>query len=251
MRKLLILICLLFSGLFVACNRSQEEHNEISEFIFDLDESEAMDNNMIENSSDGYTDIKVLENDNDSSDNIISENQQENSLNSITEEAMDIAIDSIGEIENPKIVIKKSNRALELWDGEELRVTFPIGLGWNPIGDKQKEGDGCTPEGTYYVCTRNEKSSFYLSLGVSYPNKEDAKEALDKGLIDQSAYTQIKDAIDSKESPPWYTPMGGEIMIHGRGSHSDWTAGCVAVEDDIMDVLWDNCPMGTPIIIEP
>ena len=27
-------------------------------------------------------------------------------------------------------------------------------------------------------------------------------------------------------------------MIHGHGSHSDWTAGCIAVDDDIMDILY-------------
>lgn len=154
-------------------------------------------------------------------------------------------------ITNPKVVVKKSDRILQLWDGDVLYGSYPIGLGWEPVGHKQKEGDGRTPEGIYYVCTRNIYSRFYLSLGVSYPNKEDGKEALDLGLIDQTTYEQIVDAIDKKAQPPWYTAMGGEIMIHGHGSHSDWTAGCVAVENDIMDILWDSCPIGTPIHIEP
>ena len=153
--------------------------------------------------------------------------------------------------DNPKIIVKKSDRILELWDGDDLMATYPIGLGWDPIGDKQKEGDGKTPEGVYYVCTRNNYSRFYLSLGLSYPNKEDAYEALEEGLINQSTYNQIEDAINNEVQPPWYTPLGGEIMIHGHGSHSDWTAGCVAVNDDIMDILWDNCPLGTQVIIEP
>lgn len=158
---------------------------------------------------------------------------------------------STGEISKPKIIVKKSERVLELWDDDSLYGTYPIGLGWEPIGDKQKEGDGRTPEGIYYVCTRNNYSRFYLSLGVSYPNKDDAREALETGLIDQTTFEQIADAIDRKTVPPWNTPMGGEIMIHGHGSHSDWTAGCVAVDNDIMDILWDTCPLGTPIIIEP
>lgn len=158
---------------------------------------------------------------------------------------------STGEISKPKIIVKKSERVLELWDDDSVYGTYPIGLGWEPIGDKQKEGDGRTPEGIYYVCTRNNYSRFYLSLGVSYPNKDDAREALETGLIDQTTFEQIADAIDRKTVPPWNTPMGGEIMIHGHGSHSDWTAGCVAVDNDIMDILWDTCPLGTPIIIEP
>lgn len=156
-----------------------------------------------------------------------------------------------GKVNDPKIIIKKSQRILELWDDDSLYATYAIGLGWDPVGDKQREGDGRTPEGKYYVCTRNSNSRFYLSLGVSYPNKEDAKEALDAGLIDQATYEQIAKAIERKTAPPWNTPLGGAIMIHGHGSQSDWTAGCVAVDNDVMDILWENCPLGTPIIIEP
>lgn len=157
----------------------------------------------------------------------------------------------LGEIVNPKIIVKKADRVLQLLDGENLRATYPIGLGWEPVGDKEKEGDGKTPEGTYYVCTRNNFSRFYLSLGLSYPNKEDAYEGLEAGLIDQSTYNQIEDAINREEQPPWNTALGGEIMIHGHGSHSDWTAGCIAVDNEIMDILWEHCRIGTSVVIEP
>jgi hypothetical protein len=156
-----------------------------------------------------------------------------------------------GKLRSPKIVVRKSQRVLELWDGDTLYQTFPIGLGWEPVGHKRAEGDGRTPEGSYYVCVRNANSSFYRSLGVSYPNKQDAKAALDAGTINQSTYEQIADAIDRKARPPWNTPLGGEIMIHGCGAGSDWTAGCVAVENDVMDILWEHCPIKTPILILP
>lgn len=171
--------------------------------------------------------------------------------NSLLEENNELINDPEYVIDNPKIVVKKNDRILELWDGEEVFASYKIGLGRAPLGDKQREGDGRTPEGTYYVCTRNNYSRFYLSLGVSYPNKEDAKEAFDKGLIDRSTYEQIDTAISQGIQPPWNTALGGEIMIHGHGSHSDWTQGCVAVDDEIMDILWRHCPLGTPIIIEP
>lgn len=162
-----------------------------------------------------------------------------------------VSINLGDEVSSPKIIVKKSERVLELWDGDHLYGSYSIGLGWEPIGDKKIEGDGRTPQGTYYVCTRNDRSRFYLSLGVSYPNKEDAKEALEEGTIDQSTYEEIADAIDGKSQPPWYTAMGGEIMIHGMGGDSDWTAGCIAVDNEVMDILWEFCPTKTPIIIEP
>jgi len=163
----------------------------------------------------------------------------------------DEVVNSIVDIDNPKVIVKKADRILQLWDGDTLVESYPIGLGFDPVGDKQREGDGRTPEGLYYVCTRNSASRFYLSLGLSYPNIEDAIEGLEAGLIEQSTYDLIEDAITRKEQPPWNTALGGEIMIHGHGSHSDWTAGCIAVDDDIMDILWEHCRMGTTVIIEP
>ncbi|NLJ41313.1 MAG: L,D-transpeptidase family protein [Clostridiales bacterium] len=154
-------------------------------------------------------------------------------------------------LSQPKIIVKKAERLLELWDEEELYDAYPIALGFNPVGHKKREGDGRTPEGNYYVCTRNDKSLYYKSLGVSYPNKEDAKAALEEEAIEAATYESIAERIDTDGQPPWKTPMGGEIMIHGHGSHGDWTLGCVAVDDDVMDILWQLCPLKTPIIIEP
>lgn len=150
-----------------------------------------------------------------------------------------------------RIVVKKSQRQLELWQGEELIGTFSIGLGFTPEGHKKVEGDGKTPEGEYYVCTRVNPSVFYLSLGVSYPNKNDALAALQDGRIDQVSYDRIANAIDNGQRPDWYTPLGGEIMIHGMGGSSDWTAGCVAVDNDVMELLYEYCPIGTRITILP
>ena len=149
------------------------------------------------------------------------------------------------------IVVKKSERLLELWQGEDLVDSFSIGLGWEPEGHKQTEGDGKTPEGEYYVCVRNSNSSFYLSLGVSYPNKEDATTALEDGRIDRVTYESIVRAIDNGQCPDWNTALGGAIMIHGCGGSSDWTAGCVAVDNEVMDMLFDYCPIGTKITILP
>ena len=172
-------------------------------------------------------------------------------IDDIMEETVSVLDNFTEEVENSKIVVKKADRILQLWDGDNLKASYNIGLGWEPVGDKEKEGDGKTPEGIYYVCTRNNYSRFYLSLGLSYPNIEDASDALDVGLIDQGTYNQIEDAINREVQPPWNTALGGEIMIHGHGSHSDWTAGCIAVENDIMDILWANCQLGTAVIIEP
>ncbi len=148
-----------------------------------------------------------------------------------------------------EIHIYKGRRVLELKMDGEVIGRFPIGLGFAPEGDKEREGDGRTPVGEYYVCSRNNRSNFYLSLGVSYPNTEDAQRGLDSGLIDRQTYEGIAGAEERRALPDWYTPLGGEICIHGGGSQRDWTWGCVALENQAMDILWEYCPHGTPIFI--
>ena len=149
------------------------------------------------------------------------------------------------------ILVKKSERLLELWQGDTLIGSFSVGLGQNPEGHKQREGDSRTPEGEYYVCVKNSNSAFYLSLGVSYPNKKDAAAALEDGRIDRNTYERIARAIDHGGCPDWYTALGGEIMIHGHGGSFDWTAGCVAVDNQVMDLLFEYCSVGTKITILP
>src|SRR5438128_643847 len=61
-----------------------------------------------------------------------------------------------------RIVIKKAERRLQLFDGEKLIKTYTGALGFMPAGDKEIEGDGKTPEGEFYVFVKNEKSKYYL-----------------------------------------------------------------------------------------
>jgi murein L,D-transpeptidase YafK len=149
------------------------------------------------------------------------------------------------------ITVKKGDRKLVLFkDGKQVR-TYPIALGTAPTGHKLKQGDRKTPEGTYYICRKNPNSQFYLSLGLSYPNKQDAAAGLKSKLINKRQHDQIVRAIDRGDCPPWNTALGGEIFIHGNGSEPDWTWGCVALDDPKMKELYDLVPVGTALTVEP
>ncbi|MBE5780458.1 MAG: hypothetical protein E7328_01355 [Clostridiales bacterium] len=150
-----------------------------------------------------------------------------------------------------RIIIKKAERKLLLCSAGEEPLTFPIALGKDPVGHKEREGDNKTPEGTYYICIRNENSKFYRSLGISYPNKADADAALLMGSITKEDHANIHRAHEDGRHPPFDTPLGGSIFIHGGGTDGDWTAGCVAAADAVMDVLFLHCPIGTPVTILP
>jgi len=153
-------------------------------------------------------------------------------------------------LKNPQIVVSKSKRQLWLHAGGEVVRTYRIALGTNPVDDKVRQGDRSTPEGDFYVCVKNARSNFYLSLGLSYPNVEDAERGLRDKIITRAVRNRIVRAIQNKQRPPWDTALGGEIFIHGGGTESDWTWGCIALANPDIRELFDAIPMGAPVRIE-
>ncbi|MFQ8431644.1 L,D-transpeptidase family protein [Amaricoccus sp. W119] len=131
-----------------------------------------------------------------------------------------------------QIVVSKKNRVLALMNGEQTLKKYRIHLGFTPLGHKERSGDGRTPEGVYYIDRRNPLSSYYLSLGISYPNPNDVARGRALGL-----------------------DPGGDIMIHGGPTlradryKKDWTAGCIAVSDTEIEEIWSMVPTGIPIVI--
>jgi len=150
-----------------------------------------------------------------------------------------------------RVEIAKKDRKLSLYSNGKLIHTYRIGLGSAPEGDKTQEGDRRTPEGEYYVCSKNPQSKFHLSLGLSYPNLKDVARGLKEKRITKAQYNDIARALRKKARPPWNTPLGGEIFLHGNGSKTDWTWGCIALDDADIRQLYNLVPVGTPVIIRP
>lgn len=134
------------------------------------------------------------------------------------------------------ITVEKSARRLTLYrDGVALRQ-YPIDLGTHPVGAKQFEGDGKTPEGHFIIDRRNNRSSYHLSLGINYPRAEDTARAAQHG---RSAGSDI-----FFHGVPNYLPAGGRML-------RDWTAGCIAMSNDAIRDLWRVTPVGTTVEIRP
>jgi len=139
-----------------------------------------------------------------------------------------------------RVVVKKAERKLYLMQGQKPFRSYRIALGTSPKGHKERQGDGRTPEGRYYLDGRNPSSKFRKSLHVSYPNTSDRLNARRKGV-----------------------DPGGMIMIHGQPrpnryrelqeliSQEDWTQGCIAVSNYAIDEIWSFTIDGTPIEILP
>ena len=136
------------------------------------------------------------------------------------------------------LVLDKSDRTLTLFELGRQVAQYRVALGGNPIGPKQRRGDGRTPEGLYFIDARNPGSKYHLSLHISYPDSAQRRAAARRGI-----------------SP------GGDIMIHGLPKRfatvgalhrqQDWTEGCVAVTNDEIEEIWRVVPDGARILIKP
>lgn len=133
---------------------------------------------------------------------------------------------------NILIAAYKDEGVLELYgkntDDAEYRLikSYPIVKKSGYLGPKKREGDKQVPEGFYYIDRFNPNSSYYLSLGINYPNESDIK----KGF------------------------GGSDIFIHG----SFKSAGCLPVTDDKIKEIYlyalyarDNKQVNIPVYIFP
>ena len=72
-----------------------------------------------------------------------------------------------------EVRVFKADRKMYLMHGEAALAVYDVALGFAPVGHKQHEGDGRTPEGSYLITRRNPNSRYYLSIGIDYPRPAD------------------------------------------------------------------------------
>lgn len=150
------------------------------------------------------------------------------------------------------VVVHKSKRNVALCSaGGKLEKNLRSGLGFAPSGTKEKQGDGKTPEGVFYVANLLPDSSYHRAFLFSYPTKADAARGVASGLITPAEHDQITQAQDACQAPPQETGLGGDVEIHGDGSSKDWTVGCVALENDDVDRLWGELHLGASLVVLP
>ncbi len=129
----------------------------------------------------------------------------------------------------------KQEGLLEVWAKNKTDQKFQFLMSYDicrssgNIGPKRKEGDMQVPEGYYFINHFNPESSYYLSLGINYPNSSDK--------------------IFADKNHP-----GGSIYIHGQCV----TIGCLPITDDKIKELYvlalearNNGQTSIPVAIFP
>ncbi len=157
----------------------------------------------------------------------------------------------VSDLTNPEVYVYKEKRRLYVIQSNVLVRDYPVGLGFHPSGDKEREGDGRTPEGDFLICQKNPASKYSKALGLNYPGRKHAERAFFAGVLTPPEFKEILIAFERKSTPPWHTKLGGQIFIHAGGAHKDWTEGCIALYNSDMDELFQIASTGTPVHIRP
>ena len=137
-----------------------------------------------------------------------------------------------------RILIEKKARRLTLLSKNKALKEYKVALGGDPNGPKEREGDDKTPEGIYFIDSRNSNSRYHLSLHISYPNEQDKKRAKERG-------------VHPGEDIMILGMRTGASRIGAKHADLDWTKGCIAVTNEEIEEIEKLVPNGTVVEIRP
>lgn len=142
------------------------------------------------------------------------------------------------------IIIDKSDYELKVFDEDGWYATYPVVFGGKDLGDKMKEGDRKTPNGSFKIILKKIHPKWGPELLLDYPtpiNFQRFTERKQKGLIPKTA------------------KIGEGIAIHATRPEEEWTIdnfynwtdGCISVKYTEMKDLFSYIPVGTKVTIQP
>lgn len=152
-------------------------------------------------------------------------------------DSLDVSSDSL------TILINKRDYRLTVISSGNTLKTYPVVFGGNPVDDKLMEGDGCTPEGVFYLEDKYPHRSWNKFVWLNYPTGDSWKKH-----NNAKAAGQI----------PGDAQIGGEIGLHGVPANNDdlvdkrinWTLGCISMRNRDLDEVYPYITPSTPIVIK-
>lgn len=141
-----------------------------------------------------------------------------------------------------EIFIDKSDYTLWLLIGKDTIKKYNVVFGANPVDDKLRQGDRCTPEGTFKVRDLYPHKSWSKFIWIDYPNEESRRKynaAKREGRIQANAKIGGDVGIHG-------VPDGYDIMIEQR---TNWTLGCISLMNKDIDEIYSLVKKGTKVVI--
>ena len=167
-------------------------------------------------------------------------------------------------VEDYRIVVVKSQRRLAVYQLDREIKTYRVALSVHGTAPRKTWEDELTPEGVFLIASMQYESRFgprqmllettaqsLADYELQYGSEgrkrlEDWNKA--HGLLDT-----IWEVYDFNGGNPGY-PIWNDILIHGGGSGSDWTMGCIALNDadvvELFDILRESRAGGLGVAVE-
>jgi murein L,D-transpeptidase YafK len=138
--------------------------------------------------------------------------------------------------------IEKSRYRLTVLVKNKAIKSYPVVFGGNPVDDKRREGDCCTPEGRFRVRALYPHRSWSQFLWIDYPTADSWRKFRD---------TRRRGDIQKQAT------IGSEIGIHGVPAGQDawiddrvnWTLGCISLKNADIAEIYRLAKVGTKIEI--
>lgn len=143
------------------------------------------------------------------------------------------------------LLVRKTERTLYLYEGNQRVKSYAVVLGRDPVWAKLYQGDHRTPEGEYHISKKYFHPFWARFMLLDYPtfaNREMYAWSHEQGLLPGRG----------RGTPG----IGGAIGIHGTQDERlnrrgiNWTEGCVSLFNHDVEELYDLVPVGTRVVIE-
>jgi len=144
------------------------------------------------------------------------------------------------------LVVHKSQGTLSVYRRGTIVEQYPAVFGQRAVGDKLYEGDLRTPEGLYRITRKKDHPRWRHFLEIDYPNESD-RIRYERNL-EQGRIPVIRNKV---------LAIGGGIGIHGsdrpkaQRSRTNWTRGCIALNNHDIDEVFELVKVGTPVLVLP
>lgn len=167
-------------------------------------------------------------------------------------------------VDDYHVLVMKSDHRLEVYHYGEKIAEYPIALSAHGLAPRTTWEDSLTPEGEFLIASMQYESVFgprQMLLDTTEQSLTDyvrqygqeGKERITAWEAKHGALDTIWEVYDFNEANLGHQ-IWNDILIHGGGTHSDWTLGCIALDDEdlieLFDTLYQSQGRGLGIVVE-
>ena len=162
------------------------------------------------------------------------------------------------------ILVSKSDHQLTVFHSNEIVKAFRVGISKHGMDPRRVWVDELTPEGSYLIASMQYKSIFgprQMLLETTDQSLDDyysqygnaGRQRLAAWELRHGSLDTIWEVYDFNQANPDF-PIWNDILIHGGGSDTDWTWGCIALDDqdvvELFDILKQSTNGGLGVRVE-